>query len=62
MAIDRKTLAEVILKGTAIPATQLYGIGSASFDPDLPCSRNTIRKKRRRSWARPTTPTGSNSS
>ena len=36
MAIDRKTLAEVILKGTAIPATQLYGIGSASFDPDLP--------------------------
>ena len=36
MAIDRKTLAEVILKGTAIPATQLYGIGSASFDPSLP--------------------------
>jgi peptide/nickel transport system substrate-binding protein len=36
MAIDRKTLAEVILKGTAIPATQLYGVGSASFDPDLP--------------------------
>jgi len=36
MAIDRKTLAEVILKGTAIPATQLYGIGSASYDKTLP--------------------------
>jgi peptide/nickel transport system substrate-binding protein len=36
MAIDRKTLADVILKGTAIPATQLYGVGSASFDKSLP--------------------------
>ena len=36
MAIDRQTLADVILKGTAIPATQLYGIGSASFDKSLP--------------------------
>jgi peptide/nickel transport system substrate-binding protein len=36
MAIDRETLANVILKGTAIPATQLYGIGSASYDKSLP--------------------------
>jgi peptide/nickel transport system substrate-binding protein len=36
MAIDRQTLADVILKGTAIPATQLYGIGSASYDKSLP--------------------------
>src|SRR3984957_2706542 len=36
MAIDRKSLAEVILKGTAVPATQLYGIGSASYDKTLP--------------------------
>ena len=36
MAIDRKTLAEVVLKGTAVPATQLYGIGSASYDKSLP--------------------------
>ena len=36
MAIDRKTLAEEILKGTAIPATQLYRIGSASHDKTLP--------------------------
>jgi len=36
MAIDRKTLADVILKGTAVPATQMYGIGSASFDKSLP--------------------------
>jgi peptide/nickel transport system substrate-binding protein len=36
MAIDRKSLAEVILKGTAVPATQLYGIGSASHDNTLP--------------------------
>jgi peptide/nickel transport system substrate-binding protein len=32
MAIDRDTLANVVLKGTAIPATQLYGIGSASYE------------------------------
>ncbi len=25
-----------ILKGTAVPATQLYGIGSASYDKTLP--------------------------
>jgi peptide/nickel transport system substrate-binding protein len=36
MAIDRETLANVILKGTAVPATQLYGIGSASYDKSLP--------------------------
>ena len=36
MAIDRQTLADVILKGTAVPATQLYGIGSASYDKTLP--------------------------
>ncbi|MGI9331907.1 MAG: ABC transporter substrate-binding protein [Gammaproteobacteria bacterium] len=36
MAIDRQTLADVILRGTAIPATQLYGVGSASFDRTLP--------------------------
>lgn len=36
MAIDRETLANVILKGTAVPATQLYGIGSASYDKTLP--------------------------
>jgi len=36
MAIDRDTLANVILKGTAVPATQLYGIGSASYDKSLP--------------------------
>ncbi|CAH2406137.1 ABC transporter substrate-binding protein [Mesorhizobium escarrei] len=36
MAIDRDTLANVILKGTAVPATQIYGIGSASYDPSLP--------------------------
>ena len=36
MAIDRQTLADVILKGTAIPATQMYGIGSASYDKSLP--------------------------
>jgi peptide/nickel transport system substrate-binding protein len=36
MAIDRDTLANVVLKGTAIPATQLYGIGSASYDKTLP--------------------------
>lgn len=36
MAIDRETLANVILKGTAVPATQMYGIGSASYDPSLP--------------------------
>ena len=36
MAIDRKTLADVILMGTAIPATQMYGIGSASYDKSLP--------------------------
>lgn len=36
MAIDRETLANVILKGTAVPATQIYGIGSASYDKSLP--------------------------
>ena len=36
MAIDRQTLADVILKGTALPATQMYGVGSASFDKSLP--------------------------
>ncbi len=36
MAIDRETLANVVLKGTAVPATQLYGIGSASYDKSLP--------------------------
>jgi peptide/nickel transport system substrate-binding protein len=36
MAIDRDTLANVVLKGTAVPATQLYGIGSASYDKSLP--------------------------
>jgi peptide/nickel transport system substrate-binding protein len=36
MAIDRETLANVILKGTAVPATQLYGIGAASYDKSLP--------------------------
>lgn len=36
MAIDRETLANVILKGTAVPATQMYGIGSASYDASLP--------------------------
>jgi peptide/nickel transport system substrate-binding protein len=36
MAIDRVTLANVVLKGTAVPATQLYGIGSASYDKSLP--------------------------
>ena len=36
MAIDRQTLANVILKGTAVPATQLYGLGSASYDKSLP--------------------------
>jgi peptide/nickel transport system substrate-binding protein len=36
MAIDRETLANVVLKGTAVPATQLYGIGSASYDKTLP--------------------------
>jgi peptide/nickel transport system substrate-binding protein len=36
MAIDRQTLANVILKGTAVPATQLYGIGAASYDKSLP--------------------------
>lgn len=36
MAIDRDTLANVVLKGTAVPATQIYGIGSASYDTALP--------------------------
>jgi peptide/nickel transport system substrate-binding protein len=36
MAIDRETLANEVLKGTAVPATQLYGIGSASYDKSLP--------------------------
>ena len=36
MAIDRETLANVVLKGTAVPATQLYGIGAASYDKSLP--------------------------
>jgi len=36
MAIDRQTLADVILRGTAVPATQMYGMGSASFEPNLP--------------------------
>jgi peptide/nickel transport system substrate-binding protein len=36
MAIDRETLANVVLKGTALPATQLYGIGAASYDKSLP--------------------------